>query len=219
MDSLTLRQLIDTHNIRTGKDYAMNYIPIYDSIFMEYQTKPVKILEIGIERGNSLVLWNKYFSNAEIIGMDNFHDSKVYKFETLDFNSDNIKIFEGDQGNIDDLKLLIDTYGSNYDIIIDDGSHNLQDHQTSLGFLFQHLNTGGVYIIEDLETQFSKNFNKYNRDKNNKPYEYMYNSIDFLSNLYTSSSMFMKPEELSYLRDHITRNEFLDETLWACYKK
>ena len=40
-----------------------------------------------------------------------------------------------------------------FDIIIDDGSHNLSDMIISFKFLFKYLRKSGFYIIEDFKFQ------------------------------------------------------------------
>ena len=46
------------------------------------------------------------------------------------------------------------------DIIIDDGSHIVYDQVISFKSLFNKLNPGGIYVIEDLHTSYSKYFIK-----------------------------------------------------------
>ncbi|TIN50291.1 MAG: class I SAM-dependent methyltransferase, partial [Mesorhizobium sp.] len=43
------------------------YLSTYDHIFSEYRDRPVRILEVGVQNGGSLEIWQKYFPNAEII--------------------------------------------------------------------------------------------------------------------------------------------------------
>ena len=40
------------------------------------------------------------------------------------------------------------------DIVLDDGSHHMQHVLSSLKILFPHLNSGGIYLIEDLHTAY-----------------------------------------------------------------
>ena len=48
-----------------------------------------------------------------------------------------------------------------FDLIIDDGSHNLSDILFAFKYLFKHLKKNGFYIIEDY---MLPNIYKYNRD-------------------------------------------------------
>ena len=46
------------------------YIEIYESYFNQIKDKKLKILEIGIADGKSLLTWSDYFQNSKIIGVD-----------------------------------------------------------------------------------------------------------------------------------------------------
>ena len=50
-----------------------------------------------------------------------------------------------------------------FDIIIDDGSHNLSDILIALKFFFKHLRSKGLYVIEDFK---HPNYYQYNRNIN-----------------------------------------------------
>ena len=80
-------------------------------------------------------------------------------------DSDRIKTFQGDQGNKDSIQSMVDKFGSDFDIILDDGSHWVSHQQISFGVLFQHLKPGGYYIIEDLHTSLPE-FYPYRYDVN-----------------------------------------------------
>ena len=46
------------------------YIDIYHDYFKEIKDEKLKILEIGIADGYSLLTWSDYFKNSTIIGID-----------------------------------------------------------------------------------------------------------------------------------------------------
>ena len=75
-------------------------------------------------------------------------------------NTPTVEIVWGDQSKLSTMEMLSSTskgYG-NYDIIIDDGSHVPQHMVYTLYSLFDTaLNPGGIYIIEDIETNYWKN--------------------------------------------------------------
>jgi hypothetical protein len=56
---------------------------------------------------------------------------------------------QGDAGSRDDLAKL----GTGFDIVIDDASHASEHQQVALGWLANHMNADGLYIIEDLHWQ------------------------------------------------------------------
>lgn len=59
-------------NKPTDKGTCHNYIEIYNK---ELDKKDkVVLLEIGIHHGGSLVLWDEWFNNAEIYGIDPYFE-------------------------------------------------------------------------------------------------------------------------------------------------
>ena len=114
------------------------YTRVYRDLFDPFKDKPIRLLEIGLRHPHggrcSLDIWRRYFSRAEIVGMD----------------IDPIRgAVQGDSGNREDLAKV----GSAFDIIIDDASHASEHQQTALGYLSQCMKPGGVYCIEDLHWQ------------------------------------------------------------------
>ena len=119
-----------------------DYLKRYNFHFYPIREKIKKVLEIGVDRGESLSMWKEYFPNAEIHGLD------INK-ECMKFNGDRIKIHIGDQSN----QTFLDKFGEKnkfFDIIIDDGSH-IHDHIIkSFTSLYPYLNNSGYYVIEDV---------------------------------------------------------------------
>ena len=65
-----------------------------------------------------------------------------------------IKIHIGEQQDGQFLRNVTRSCGDQFDMIIDDGSHD-QDHQrVSLEYLFPYLASGGFYVIEDLHEAY-----------------------------------------------------------------
>ena len=116
--------------IDIGKKYPSSknvsgFIQLYEKYFEPFRNLEINILEIGIENGDSLRIWREYFPNANICGID------IVK---KDFKIENTDILMGDQSDPKFLKLLIDKY-KNFDIIIDDGSHQAKHIIKSFKFL------------------------------------------------------------------------------------
>jgi hypothetical protein len=63
-----------------------------------------------------------------------------------------------DQGNSHELQRFVQLSGGNFDIILDDGGHTMQQQITSFTVLFPHVKSGGMYIIEDLHTSYWSSF-------------------------------------------------------------
>lgn len=131
-------------NYTNGEHKLDSYYSAYDREFISFKDKPIKLLEIGVQGGGSLIMWRKYFAKADITGAD--INPWCKKFETTDIT---VKI--GDQ-------LDKDFISGSYDIVIDDGGHTMEQQIGTFEILFPAINKGGLYVIEDLHTSFWKTF-------------------------------------------------------------
>ena len=130
----------------------------YEKYFREFKNEKFNFLEIGTWKGASLAAFKKYLTNANIHGID-----RNYK---LQFKSDKIKFYKCNTTNLNDLKNLKKKFKNiKFKIIIDDGSHFLNDIIHNLKFFFKFLDNGGIYVIEDFK--HPEHF-KYLNDTDNK---------------------------------------------------
>ena len=130
--------------LKNNSDKSSNYhcyLDLYDKYFSKYRGENINFLEIGILFGDSLKIFDEYFINSNIVGIDIEDKSHMEK--------ENIKIIKGDQSDRTLLNNFEDEY---FDIILDDGSHKMEHQQVSFGVLFKKLKSGGIYVIEDLHT-------------------------------------------------------------------
>lgn len=136
-----------------------NYTDIYSAYLEGRRLESINLLEIGLgvtgdrwktyivrgrnTGGASLKMWHDYFPNAMIFGVDINECSYLDNART--------STFIVDQGDRQDLRRFLDaTKDIEFDVIIDDGSHNPEHQQTTLDVLFCKLKPGGYYFIEDL---------------------------------------------------------------------
>ena len=130
---------------QTDKNTTHNYIDgFYENEFQQYRDKPVRVLEIGIASGHSLLLWDRYFSNhTGIYGVDNYGGNIVSTAR----ETKNIFI------TIDDAyaQRVVDSLPK-FDIIIDDGPHTLESMVLCIDLYLPKLNKGGVLVIEDVQS-------------------------------------------------------------------
>jgi cephalosporin hydroxylase len=131
---------------KLDSSFAMHFLDVYEHHFSSIRENPLEILEIGVQYGGSLKMWEEYFPNSNITGVD--IDKKCKKY-----SKNRVKVIIGDQANREFLETL-----GNFDIIIDDGGHVMKQLKTSLEILWEHLNPGGAYVIEDLETCYWPKF-------------------------------------------------------------
>ena len=127
------------------KNTLHTYIDVYEKLFSSYRTsRELNLLEIGVSTGASLVLWSKYFSpTANIEGVD-VQFEELAKKEALNTYL-KAKLILGNSTSKDFTQTL-----GKYDIIIDDGSHEVKDQIKTFRNMIGHLNVGGIYVIEDI---------------------------------------------------------------------
>lgn len=151
-----------------------SYLEIYEEKFKEFKYNRVKLLEIGVQNGGSLEIWDKYFPNAQLIlGCD---INPLCK--TLKFSSNKIKVILANASN-PKTKNLISKYSSKFDVIIDDGSH--KDRDTILNFInyFPLLEKNGLYIIEDLHCSYWRTHTS--KPGNFSPMEFFKLALDIIN--------------------------------------
>ena len=143
---ITMKRL-DASGYATDKSeiYLQNYAEHFESIV----DKEVKLLELGIHSGGSLLLWRDYFKRGNIVGRD-------IKPVHFDDPTGRIRVYQGRQ---DDTALLDricnETAPDGFDVIVDDCSHIGELTSISFWYLFdKHLKPGGMYVIEDWGTGY-----------------------------------------------------------------
>ena len=58
-------------SLKHGTDkYGHGFIEVYDPLMEIYKDEVFNFLEIGVFFGSSIEMWNEYFTNAKIFGMD-----------------------------------------------------------------------------------------------------------------------------------------------------
>jgi len=129
------------------------YTSVYENYFERLRDEKLKILEIGIADGKSLLTWSDYFKNSKIIGID------IHKIDINEkkLDRDNIEVHQGSQSDENFINEIINEY-ENFDIIIDDGSHLKKDVIKSFHLLFPYLNNEGLYVVEDMQTSYNHFF-------------------------------------------------------------
>jgi hypothetical protein len=140
---------------------AHNYTTLYYYVFNEFRTDKLNILEVGMGTnkaghpssmngegtpGGSLHGWAEFFPNSNIFGADNDAD--------ILFQTNRIKTFYCDQwykNTVDNMLNSEELININFDIIIDDGLHDLHCNLPFMEMIIDRLKIGGYYIIEDID--------------------------------------------------------------------
>lgn len=145
-----LEKIIYSHKGRVVHKW-LHYPKVYEREFSRYRSAPVNFLEIGIFKGGSLELWSKYFvKESKISGIDINPDCSNY------VDAPN-RAFIGSQEDPDFLRDVVRQIGAP-NIILDDGSHVARHQLVAFKTLFPLLQTGGLYVIEDLHTAYWPGF-------------------------------------------------------------
>jgi hypothetical protein len=128
----------------------LHYIPAYEAALGGLRDRPLRMLEIGVDRGGSLDAWSRYFGPAAtIVGIDinpwcaQFDDPARHRYVRIGGQQD--PVFLG---------AVVDELGP-FDVILDDGSHRPAHMNASFRHLFDAgLAPNGLYLAEDLQTNY-----------------------------------------------------------------
>lgn len=119
-----------------------NYLPYYWMHFRDIRESVKNVLEIGVQTDGSIRMWEEFFPNATITGIDILP-------ECADFAGGRRRIAIGSQSDPSFLRRVVDDTDGPFDIVIDDGSHHSKDQIASFEFLYPRLSEHGIYVIED----------------------------------------------------------------------
>lgn len=146
------------------KGTTHSYIDEYQRLLEPYRNNST-ILEIGLYEGLSLLMWDEYFINSVVVGIDVHLSEPLSKL----VNQQRYNIIIGDATH-DNIMTSLEPF--NFDVIIDDGSHRIEDQVKSFNLLKSKMNKGGIYIIEDVD----------NLDKTEFIYKVLHNNIEIIDN-------------------------------------
>lgn len=137
----------------TDKEIVHNYCRyFYDEAFKKYADQKISLMEVGVLNGASLVMWHKYFKNAQkIIGIDRGGISAKWEPHFLQYletcpNRDVVQILYGDAYS----EAFASSLQDNFDIIIDDGDHKIQSQTKFIELYLKKLKPNGILVIEDV---------------------------------------------------------------------
>ena len=162
-----LSQIMD----RCGSDKASgahNYALYYEALFRDDRQRFARVFELGIGStspdapfnmgadgvpGASLRGWREYFERAAIFGGD--------IDETCLFEEDRIRTGVVDQTKPESIDRIFGLFGDQFDLIVDDGYHQIDANRTFFESAFRRLRDGGVYVIEDVINRQRDRYKKF----------------------------------------------------------
>ena len=178
-----------------GNTKGHGYSDFYTSRLDNLKDNKINILEIGSYAGSSAAAFVKYFSKANIFCLDINISNFKYKSEKIHVYGIDIKNLSKVKKTLN--KIFQQNHINNFDIIIDDGSHNLKDILLSLNFFFKYLKNNGTFIIEDFK---HPNYYQYNRNINHILLDEFLENIE---NKKISNSSIFTEEDQIYLINSI----------------
>jgi hypothetical protein len=133
---MTLQEIGMKH--QTDKAVNHHYLSLYEALLVNY-FPPRRMLEIGVQFGCSMRTWREYFgSKTEITGIDVTDNEGSGKG---DWN-----LIIGNAYN----PIMLEQFDKKFDLIIDDGSHEVADQCFVASNYPKLLSDDGFLFIEDV---------------------------------------------------------------------
>jgi predicted O-methyltransferase YrrM len=139
----------------TNSRHCHPYTLFYEGLFKNKRNESLKIAELGILEGGSLLMWKEYFTNAEIYGFE-YNNNLINNFKQ-NFNNDRIILSTIDVTNKDSIVKSFSELNILYDIIIEDTTHQFEDQIRVIENTYKYLKPGGILIIEDIFKSYNEN--------------------------------------------------------------
>lgn len=137
----TLSEVYEGYSYHVGggdKGTVHDYLPTYEQHMTRRDN--VTVCEVGVWFGHSVAMWNAYFTNSTVYGLD-------VDLNRLQFDLPNLITVDATNAQAVDAALGDLTF----DYVIDDGSHRLHDQIATFEILWPRVKPGGCYFIEDID--------------------------------------------------------------------
>ena len=138
------------------------YTAVYTMLFASLRGRPIEFAEIGVALGSSALLWDMYFQHK---------DTTIHMFDRDENFLARAKEMTGEQVKFSLMDVSVDgdvaralkesSAGKQYDVIIDDSSHEHGHQIRIIKEAFPLLKQGGILVVEDIfratpEEEYSK---------------------------------------------------------------
>ena len=126
------------------------YTAVYNILLSPYKNRPVQFAEIGVAGGASVVMWDMYFRHA---------NAKIHMFDRDNNFLEHGRGLVGNRCNFSLIDVSVDgdvvralkaSHSGEYDVIIDDSSHEHGHQIRIIKEAFPLLKQGGLLIVEDI---------------------------------------------------------------------
>lgn len=149
---MTLKTIYDNlcnSGFESDKGTIHSYLEVYEEILAPYRETAKNILEIGIFKGDSLRMWQKYFiGNACGVDCDiKPHGGMADLTEMVESHEFDILIFDATN------KYEVDKRFNSikFDVIVEDAGHSVEQQVELYNIWKNYLTPNGIYIIEDVQ--------------------------------------------------------------------
>ena len=170
------------HKYDTDKGTHHSYIEKYDEIFGPYKYENFNFLEIGCLTCGSIKMFNEFFTEAHIYGLDNWAQNTDHighllsnkgidlkaVVEEINTNYPRVHLKTCDSTNKQEVQKRLS--GMDFKFILDDGDHSLAAQLTTFKNFLPYLEWGGTYIIEDVAhvNELAEQIHQYLNETNRK---------------------------------------------------
>lgn len=145
---MSLEELVN--NSITDKNTRHSYLGLYQLLLIGKKETAKNVLEIGIYVGGSIKLWNDFFTNAFVYGLDIVDIDKI-----SDIIKNKEKIILYTSINAYDNDFFENNFlnkNIKFDFMLDDGPHSLESMIQFIKLYSQIMTDDGILIIEDVQS-------------------------------------------------------------------
>jgi hypothetical protein len=145
---MSLEEIVDS--TITDKNTTHSYLPLYQQLLVNKKETAKNVLEVGIWKGGgSIKLWNDFFTNAIVYGLDIIHINDI---DTTSIkNNEKIILYTSiDAYNPDFFITNFLNKNIKFDFMLDDGPHTLETMRQFIKLYSQIMTDDGILIIEDI---------------------------------------------------------------------
>lgn len=133
-------------SLQCDKGFPHAYLYVYSLLLDSYKDKPITMCEVGVAGGQSMKMWDTFFTHPDtkIYGLD--INLKQVPAEVGESLSSRCVLISSDccvmeKTALNELK---------FDFVIDDGSHSSDHQKVFFEFFKPKLKENGLLIIEDI---------------------------------------------------------------------
>ncbi len=125
------------------------YTAVYSMLFAPLKNRPLRFAEIGVAGGASALLWDAYFKNPDA-AIEMFDRDENFLRHAEEITSGRVRCSLMDVLKQGDIAASLKRQQNEYDVIIDDSTHSLEDQIRIVKEAFPLLKPGGILVVEDI---------------------------------------------------------------------